>query len=179
VPLGYNTVDKKLVINADEAKAVRLIFSRYLELRSLQRLIDDLNAKGVVTKRRTTKVAKYNGGIPFTHGSLANLLKNRTYAGETGHAGKWFPGEHKAIIDLATFNKVQDLLRANSVRRQHRRTKSGALLAGKIFDDKGNAMSPSYTVKNGVRYRFYVSSAVLRGRKSVAGFRHTSTRRGD
>jgi len=30
-------------------------------------------------------------------------------------------------------------------------------------------MSPSYSVKNGVRYRFYVSSALLRGRKSAAG----------
>jgi site-specific DNA recombinase len=40
---------------------------------------------------------------------------------------------------------------------------------GKLLDDRGNAMSPSYSSKNGVRYRFYVSSALLRGRKREAG----------
>ena len=40
---------------------------------------------------------------------------------------------------------------------------------GKLYDDKGNRMSPSFSTKNGVRYRFYVSSALLRGRKAAAG----------
>jgi site-specific DNA recombinase len=44
-----------------------------------------------------------------------------------------------------------------------------ALLAGKLYDDKGNRMSPSFSSKNGVRYRFYVSSALLRGREEAAG----------
>src|SRR5579859_3134917 len=52
VPLGYEATDKKLIIHPTEAETVRLIFERYLELKSLQRLIDDLNAKGLVTKRR-------------------------------------------------------------------------------------------------------------------------------
>jgi site-specific DNA recombinase len=47
--------------------------------------------------------------------------------------------------------------------------RAGALLQGKLFDDKGNRMSPSFSSKNGVRYRFYVSSALLRGRKAAAG----------
>jgi site-specific DNA recombinase len=42
-------------------------------------------------------------------------------------------------------------------------------LGGKLFDDKGNLMSPSFSSKNGVRYRFYLSSALLRGRKKAAG----------
>jgi hypothetical protein len=40
---------------------------------------------------------------------------------------------------------------------------------GKLYDDRGNLMSPSFSSKNGVRYRFYVSSALLRGRKAAAG----------
>jgi site-specific DNA recombinase len=40
---------------------------------------------------------------------------------------------------------------------------------GKLYDDRGNRMSPSFSSKNGVRYRFYVSSALLRGRKAQAG----------
>jgi len=40
---------------------------------------------------------------------------------------------------------------------------------GKLYDDSGNLMSPSFSTKNGVRYRFYVSSALLHGRKAYVG----------
>ncbi len=99
VPLGYDAKDKKLVINKAEAETVRYIFKRYLELKSFGKLVEDLDKKGIVTKRRDTKVEKFNGGIPFTYGPLAYFLKNRLYIGETGHKDKWFPGEHAAIVD--------------------------------------------------------------------------------
>jgi Recombinase len=59
-------------------------------------------------------VAKYNGGIPFTYGPLAYFLKNRVYLGEVHHGGKWFKGEHEPIMDRATFERVQGLLKSNS-----------------------------------------------------------------
>ena len=169
VPLGYDAREKKLVINSTEAETVRIIFRRYIELQSFGRLVADLDKRGIVTKRRNTKDKKFNGGIPFTYGPLAHFLKNRIYIGETGHGGKWYPGEHKAIIDRKTFNKVQELLAAGTNKRKIKRSESGALLMGKLFDDRGNAMSPSFSSKNGARYRFYVSSAILRGRKTQAG----------
>lgn len=169
VPLGYDARDKKLVINPTEANTVRTIFRRYIELQSFGRLVADLDQRGIVTKRRNTKVKKFNGGIPFTYGPLAHFLKNRIYIGETGHCGKWYPGEHKAIIDRKTFDKVQELLAAGVNKRKIKRSDSGALLMGKLFDDRGNAMSPSFSSKSGARYRFYVSSAILRGRKTEAG----------
>jgi DNA invertase Pin-like site-specific DNA recombinase len=169
VPLGYDAKDKKLVVNKAEAEVVRTIFRRYLDLQSFGKLVADLDRRGIVTKRRNTKVAKYNGAIPFTYGPLAYFLKNRIYVGEMHHGGKWFKGEHDAIVDRATFEKVQQLLAANSQGRKVKRSESGALLAGKLYDDRGNRMSPSFSSKNGVRYRFYVSSALLRGRKGAAG----------
>ena len=169
VPLGYDAKDKKLVVNKTEAETVWTIFRRYLELQSFSRLVADLDRRGIVTKRRNTKVAKFNGGIPFSYGPLAHFLKNRIYLGEVHHGGKWFQGEHKAIVDHATFDQVQQLLATNSNDRKAKRSESGALLAGKLYDDKGNRMSPSFSSKNGVRYRFYVSSALLRGRKTEAG----------
>lgn len=169
VPLGYDARDKKLVINKAEAETVRTIFRRYVELQSFAKLVADLDAKGIVTKRRITKVKKFNGGIPFTYGPLAHFLKNRLYIGETGHKEKWFKGEHAAIVDRKTFDQVQQLLSSKSAGRKAERSASGALLMGKLFDDRGNAMSPSYSSKNGVHYRFYVSAALLRGRKSEAG----------
>jgi hypothetical protein len=169
VPLGYDAKEKKLVINKTEAETVRYIFKRYLELQSFAKLVEDLDKRGIVTKRRDTKVKKFNGGILFTYGPLAYFLKNRVYIGETGHKDKWFPGEHKAIVDRKAFDQVQQLLKFKSAGRKAGRSASQALLLGKVYDDRGNRMSPSFSVKNGVRYRFYISSALLRGRKDAAG----------
>ena len=90
VPLGYDARDKKLVINKTEAQTVRKIFQLYLEVRSFSKLVAELDRRRIVTKRRNTKVAKYQGGIPFTYGPLAYFLKNRIYLGEIHHGGKWF-----------------------------------------------------------------------------------------
>src|SRR6266446_5915724 len=169
VPLGYDGKDKKLVVNKTEAETVRAIFHLYLELKSFSKLVAELDRRSIVTKRRNTKVTKYLGGIPFTYGPLAYFLKNRVYLGEVHHGGKWFEGEHEAIIDRATFDRVQKHLATKSSSRKAKRSESGALLLGKLYDDRGNLMSPSFSTKNGVRYRFYVSSALLRGRKAAAG----------
>ena len=167
-PLGYEAKDKKLVVNKAEAQTVRSIFQLYLEVRSFGKLVGELDRRRIVTKQRDTKVAKYRGGIPFTYGPLAYLLKNRIYLGEIHHGGKWFKGEHAAILDRETFDRVQQLLKENNVRRRTKFSESGALLKGKLFDDKGNRMGPTFSSKNGVRYRFYISTA-LRGRKHAAG----------
>jgi len=167
-PLGYDAKDKKLAVNKTEAQTVLTIFQLYLELRSFGKLVGELDRRRIVTKRRDTKVAKYRGGIPFTYGPLAYLLKNRIYLGEIHYGGKWFKGEHEAILDRETFDQVQQLLQENNVRRGTKFSESGALLMGKLFDDKGNRMGPTFSGKNGVRYRFYVSTA-LRGRKDKAG----------
>jgi site-specific DNA recombinase len=53
--------------------------------------------------------------------------------------------------------------------RTDERVASPALLKGLIFDGAGNRMSPSHAVKEGVRYRYYVSQAVLQGRAQEAG----------
>jgi site-specific DNA recombinase len=169
VPLGYEARDKKLVINKTEAETVRTIFRLYLELKSFGKLVAELDRRGIVTKRRDTKVAKYKGGIPFTNGPLAYFLKNRVYIGEVHHGGKWFKGEQQAILDRQIFEQVQALLKTNANGSRVKHFQSGALLQGKLYDDKGNLMGPSFSSKNGVRYRFYVSSALLRGRKAAAG----------
>jgi DNA invertase Pin-like site-specific DNA recombinase len=168
VPLGYDARDKKLVINETEAKAVRTIFERYIALQSVPRLIAELDRKGIVTKQHQIK-GKVIGGIPFNYGTILYVLKNRIYLGEAGHGGRWFAGEHAPILDCETFDRVQEIMKGNAVKRSKRRTESGALLTGFLYDDRGNRMSPTYAIKKGVRYPFYVSTALLKGRKSQAG----------
>ena len=78
------------------------------------------------------------------------------------------PAEHEPIIERGIFEQVQRLLKSNSIRRTKQRQQSGALLAGLLYDDRGNRMSPSFSTKRGARYPFYISTA-LHGRKSQAG----------
>jgi hypothetical protein len=47
--------------------------------------------------------------------------------------------------------------------------KSEALLAGRIFDDRGNRMTPSHARRGNVKYRYYLSSALLQGTSERAG----------
>ncbi|ULO23808.1 recombinase family protein [Methylocystis sp. SB2] len=168
-PLGYRVEDRKLVVDATEAAIVRSIFERYLALGSMLSLLAELRERGVRTRRRTLSSGREIGGIFFTKGPLAHLLKNRMYLGELNHRGQSYPADHAPIIDRETFEAVQARLTQNLAACRQTRAPSRALLIGKIFDDRGNLMTPSYAVKSGVRYRYYVSRAITEGRKTEAG----------
>jgi site-specific DNA recombinase len=169
VPLGYDVVDKKLVINREEAERVRTIYRRYLELGSLTDLMVDLRRRNILTKRTVRPGGKIRGGIEFTKGPLAHLLKNRVYVGEIVHKDKYYVGEHQLILDLALFDAVQQMLASQARSRGQRRINNVSFLTGLIYDDRGNRMTPSTANKAGVRYRYYVSCAVMQARKHEAG----------
>ena len=169
VPLGYRVQDRKLVVDEAEAATVRLIFERYREIGSLTLLLRDLRQRGVVTKQRPLSKGTVRGGIPFTTGPLAYLLKNRTYLGEIVHRGERFEGEHEAIIARELFDAVQEKLASRRRRSGQQQAPSSALLTGKLFDDRGNRMTPTHANKGGKRYRYYVSCALHQGRAEEVG----------
>jgi site-specific DNA recombinase len=169
VPLGYATEGKKLVVVLVEAKIVRTIFALYLEVASVAVLAEILERKGIRTKVRPLSNGDARGGIPFGVGALAHLLRNRFYIGEIDYRGEVHAGEHEAILDRPLFDKVQAKLKKNAVDRATRLKGSPALLMGRIFDDAGNRMTPSHSNKRGVRYRYYVSHALIQGRRPRAG----------
>ncbi len=105
-PLGYDVVDKKLVINQEEAESVRMLFRLYMELGSVRRLKREADRQGLVTKRRNA-TGRVTGGKFFTRGHLYQLLHNPIYAGDIAHRGKTYPGQHKGIIDRQTWTAVQ------------------------------------------------------------------------
>src|SRR5881396_979327 len=86
-PLGYDTKDRKISVNVAEAERVRTIFRRYLEVGSLNPLMASLRKDGIVTKVRRLKTGETTGGIPFTRGPLAHLLRNSFYIGEVHFKG--------------------------------------------------------------------------------------------
>ncbi|MEQ8747085.1 recombinase family protein [Pyruvatibacter sp.] len=161
VPLGYQSINKKLHVVPDEAEAVRTIYRLYLEAKSVRDLAGRLDKLGIHTKKRRLSTGRTVGGGPFGVGALAHLLQNRFYIGEVVYRGEIFPGDHEPIVDREMFDAVQKKLADHAVERQHRLRASPALLTGRIFDADGNRMTPSHTSKKGVRYRYYVSHASL------------------
>src|ERR1700691_1731441 len=103
VPLGYASVNKKLVVIPEEAETVRLIFRRYLELGSIRDLVEDLDRKGIRTRRQILSTGKPRGGIRFGVGGLSQLLRNRFYIGEVAYKGAIHPGEQEPILDRTLF----------------------------------------------------------------------------
>src|SRR6266516_4166673 len=169
VPLGYDVENKRLVINPQEADRVRRIFRRYLELGCLTKLAGDLRKQGIHSKVTRRSHGASRGGIPFIKGPLAYLLKNRVYIGEIIHKGRHYPGEHAPIIDRELFEAVQRDLASRAQARGQHRINDASLLTGRIFDDRGNRMTPSTGKKGSARYRYYVSAALLQGRREDAG----------
>ena len=169
VPLGYVSVNKKLVIVPEEAETVRKIFRRYLELGAVRLLAADLDQRGIVSKRRELSGGRISGGGRFGVGALSHFLKNRFYIGEVAYQGEIHAGEHEPILEREIFEQVQAKLSANNVEYRIKKRGAAALLAGRIFDDRGNRMTPSHMTKKGVRYRYYVSNAVLQKRDDKIG----------
>ena len=158
VPHGYYVHERKLLVNAKEAEEVRYIFSRYLELGSTLKLMDDLAAKGIRTRERTLRCGRKIGDVHFGRGPLSHLLKNQVYIGKTKHKDAVYDGVHEAIIDLVTFEKVQALIASNNNdKRTSKNAKLPSLLAGLIVDPDGRPMSPSRGQKGNKQYCYYVT----------------------
>jgi site-specific DNA recombinase len=169
-PLGYDIKDRKLLVNKSEARTVGHIYRRYLALRSVRDLHDELAAEGVRSKRRLRPDGTTYGGQTIARGALYLMLQNRMYRGEITHKGNAYPGEHPAIIDQSLWDAVQAVLAQNRVRRATgARAKHPSVLGGLVFDARGERLTPTYAIKKGTRYRYYVSSSLVRGTKGRAG----------
>src|SRR6201981_3332250 len=105
-PLGYQAQDRKLVIVESEAETVRLIFRRYAELGSVRLLKDELEARNIHSKLRTSAAGRISGGKPFARGALYLMLQNRIYRGEIVHNQQSHLGEHTPIIDSPLWDAV-------------------------------------------------------------------------
>lgn len=151
-PLGYIRKEKKIYPDEENAYKIKIIFEKYIELRSTIKLKEYL---------LDNRISSQNNKA-LSIGNLDRILKNKAYIGLVGHKGVWYKGEHKGIISEELFNKAQEIMESNrNIRNKYEVQKS--LLSGKLYDDNGNYMSPSWsTGSNGKKYRYYISQAVIR-----------------
>ena len=169
VPFGYRVESRALHIVEEHAEFVSALFRRYLEVGSVVRLKAALDAENVRLPVRVVGTGRTTGGGLISRGHLYWILSNPIYVGRLRHKGQIHDGLHDAIVDQETWDRVQRRLEQQTQPRANPRPNSESSLVGKLYDDRGNRMGPSHAAKGGQRWRYYISRAILTGRKSDAG----------
>jgi DNA-binding transcriptional LysR family regulator len=171
VPLGYRVEDRALHIVEGHAEIVRSVFRRYLEAGTVVRLKERLDAENFKLPVRIDGAGRSTGGGQLSRGHIYKILSNLIYVGRIAHKGQVHQGQHQPIVPQDLWDQVQQRLsdRQRTLVTKRTRQASEALLAGKLFDDRGNRMSPSWAKKGSKRWRYYVSQAALQGDRGKAG----------
>ncbi|MEM8976341.1 MAG: recombinase family protein [Pseudomonadota bacterium] len=154
VPLGYRVENKALIPDPTTSETVRYIYKRYLALKSVQLLGEDLDR---------SDLAGLDPTKPISRGRLYTLLKNPIYIGKVRHRDQIYDGVHDAILDNSVFNEVQKQLERGAPKRVDGHNRRGPhLLTGLVFDETGDRLVPTHTNKRGKRYYYYVSDRLRR-----------------
>jgi site-specific DNA recombinase len=167
--VGYRVENRSLHIVEEHAEFVRDLFKRYLEIGSVVRLKTVLDAENVRLPVRIVGTGGATGGGLMSRGHIYWILSNPIYVGRLRHKGQTHDGLHAAILDQEIWDRVQHQLAAQTQPRAGPRRNAESFLAGKLYDDRGNRMGPSHAAKGGQRWRYYISRAILTGRKPDAG----------
>jgi DNA invertase Pin-like site-specific DNA recombinase len=164
-PLGYDVVERKLIVNEAEAKQVLYIFERFITLRSTTMLMKELKTTDIRTKTYITQTGNQKEGRFINKNQIYRTLHNRLYLGEMPHKEKSYPGQHKAIIGQKLWDEAHTVMQVSPRSRgRNTITKTPALLKGIVrCGGCKSTMSPTHSLKNGKHYRYYKPSQVLKG----------------
>lgn len=177
--LGYDVIDKKLIINEEEAQIVRIIYNEYIKGNGFGAIVDILKGKDYKTKK----------GKDFSTNSVKDILKNPVYKGfiRWGYRVDWgkkdidghrhrkynddpvyVRGKHLAIIDENTFDTVQEMIKTNP-RHHVKRFNGYHLLSGLLrCPDCGYGMSYQPVQKKGKTYEYYSCNQYMNKKKCKA-----------
>ena len=100
IPYGYDYVDGKLVVNPDEARVVKDIYSWYKQGKSMGKIAEMLNNAKIPTKR---------GGF-WAKKTVSSILKNPVYCGYLRWEDYVNKSEHEVIVSELEFNRVQEII---------------------------------------------------------------------
>lgn len=176
-PLGYdphpdpNT--RELVINKDEARTVETLFDLYDRHGSLAAVEREAEHLGLKSKHHRFRSGREQGGNRMSGGQIHKILLNPVYLGKTRHKDKIWPGKHAAIIHQDLWDRVQ--LKLQQAARRGRGRSIGASdpapLTGKLYDDSGDRLTPTHSIKSGRRHRYYISHRLISGGPDPTGWR--------
>lgn len=127
LPIGY-TIDENQYFQIDPltAPAVLDAFKQYAEGATMQEVTDNMNIKGIRTKR----------GGKISINSVTRMLHNRRYIGEYKYNDITKPGGIPAIIPEDLFNRVQERMAANKKAPAKHKAEDEYLLTTKLFCGK-------------------------------------------
>jgi site-specific DNA recombinase len=180
LPLGYQPDGRSLTIKADEAAIVRQLFALYLEHQSLIETMRQAETAGLRSTPRRSRAGESGSmpvePVPLSRSQIHYILANPVYAGLIRHKQHVHDGLHPAIVERATWDRVQELLKSGAGRQRGAEASSTAPspLAGKIFDETGDRLTPTHANKRGVRYRYYVSNRMIVDKTDKDGTSPTS-----
>ena len=164
VPLGYEAEDRTLRVVPAEAETVRTLFDFYETLGSVTAVTREAVKLGLRSKRRIGRDRTPRGGSVMGRVQIYRVLSNPVYAGRIRHKQQVHEGQHEAIIDPDRFDAVQTMLITRSAKP---RSKPAAAhpspLAGRLYDETGDRLTPTHACKAGKRCRYYVSRRLVTG----------------
>ncbi len=171
VPLGYAADGRSLRIAEPDADVIRTIYGLYQKHRNTRVVKEAVDALGLKTPVRTLISGRIKGGALFSYGHIHYILTNPVYAGRIRHHAKVYPGQHPPLIDPEVWDSIQDQLTSDALKDRTftKRNRNGAKasaspLAGRIFDQTGDRLTPSHSkTAKGRKLKYYVSHRLVRG----------------
>ncbi len=165
IPFGYQVDGRTLKIDEGEAETVRTLYGLYQEHRLIRSVKERAEELGLRSRRRVRGNGLVSGGKAFDRGHIHHILTNPVYAGRIRHKGNVYDGKHPAIINPEVWDNVQEMLETGAVKaRGTKQAASRSPLAGKVFDETGDRLTPSHSRKNGKRLRYYISRRLVTDR---------------
>ena len=147
IPLGYKSVEHKLVVDPGAARIVQEAFSLYANGESVSDICRKFNSAGYKTAKKTE----------FNRSSFKSMFRNTRYIGTYTYKDISIENGIPAIIDKELFEAVQRRLSKNGTAPARGKAKVDYLLSGKLFC--GHCGAPmngeSGTGRHGKTYYYY------------------------
>lgn len=167
--LGYNLIEKKLILNQEEAELVKQIFQEYINGKGPSEIAKGLNRKDIKTKLHKTKKGIITGGKKFTRNHIHNILTNPIYTGQIYANGELYPGIHKEIISKSDFKKADEMISVNAKAKNLGQSRRGRLLLNGLIKCShcNSYMTTRAGTGRGKTYYYYVcTKQVHKGAKA-------------
>ncbi len=160
IPLGYDANKGKLTVNTEEAKIIQILFQNFIETESATETARQLNKLGFTTKSWISKTNRLQKGKKFNKQNVRRILENQIYIGIIEHKSQTYNGLHEALIEKDIWQKANAILNCNQnnqIITPKSRVTIAPLLKGIMnCGICGSKMIPTYTKKQGKRYRYYI-----------------------